>query len=176
MSTVKLSKTQQEVVNLMAAGWVLTWWDGCGRHSSASAGLQQGGCTKKCASNIPGQLRDKGVAECKRVDWRYSRYTLTQLGHSLAQEVQAKATTTWWRVGRHDTKPGAVEVESSTAATLIINGHRTPQSSQYEAYYETREHAIKAIRSRLESDVRSAEYQLDEARKSLEAFKRKESK
>jgi len=82
MPNQKLTPTQQEVVNLMAAGWTLRFVTGSGM--SDALFLSKGTDSRRVNKSLRWQLRDKGVIEEKIFDWRRAYYILTPQGKALA--------------------------------------------------------------------------------------------
>jgi hypothetical protein len=90
----KLTAKQQEVVNLMAAGWVLQWTRAAfGDRIPAMAWLTKDDAHRsgKIRSDVPEQLLRKGVFEESGRDKSFVpvvQYRLTALGKSLAEQPQ----------------------------------------------------------------------------------------
>ena len=176
MSKVKLSKTQQEVVDYMAAGWELSLYRGYGGDYSLSlAPASASGRSRRVRVGTEGALLALGAIAAGGRRGTHTEYRLTALGRSLAKPIEVKATTTWWLVSRYSQEPCDVEVESSTDAMLVIKGHRTKMHADYENYFPTREEAVACICSRLEAAVVAAEQSLKAAKQELQAFKNREA-
>jgi hypothetical protein len=88
----KLTAKQQEVVNLMAAGWVLQWTrPSFGGKLAGGARLVKGTDWHplKMRQDMGEALRLKGVAESRKGGhWLDTDYRLTELGKSLAEQPQ----------------------------------------------------------------------------------------
>jgi hypothetical protein len=175
---VKLTAKQQEVVNLMAAGYSLSYHRSMGRFCDASASLHSKGGQRwgKVASNVPDQLRAKGVVVAGHKDWQHEEYTLTDIGKSLAKPiVKPSNLETWWSVTEFSNAPTPVKFVSSTEAYLVDEqGRRTCKSTGYETWYPTREAAVQALRGRLRLDISNAESALKAAKKALVKFETQE--
>jgi hypothetical protein len=172
--SVKLTDRQQEVVNLMAAGWRLKYSYAIGNFMGASCDLTLDGERRKANCGIPGQLKRKGViSRSERSDLHGSDYTLTTLGKSLARPINKPKLIKWWRVGY--TGIESSEFVSETADYLIRgDGRKVKKVSGYERWFPTREEAVKSRLKELEQSVKSAAARLRDAERELAKFRKTE--
>jgi hypothetical protein len=174
---VKLTAKQQEVVNLMAAGYEMLWHPDMGRFAKASASLRRAGDYRNIASNIPEQLFDKGVVRRGESTFRSTEYMLTDAGKVMATAMQEPKTETWWSVGKKwRTNITPKQFSGSTECYLLWLGHKTAKDSEYETWYPTRDAAVKAMRSRLKDAVSNAAQALKSAQQELAKFEKQERK
>jgi hypothetical protein len=167
----KLTPAQQEVVNLMAAGWALhhneSSWGG---RFPERAWISKGDKDKRLKSNTPQLLLAKGAIEVTR-----GKFALTELGKSLAVPVEESKPEVWWSIGRWNDKPDQETFARSTADSLFdARGRRTAKCSEYATYFETREQAIAEIHLRLKAAVDKYARAHAIATETLADFERKE--
>lgn len=105
-------------------------------------------------------------------NYHKARATINTAGRAyLKQNKPEKSKTeTWWKWGYGSLM--SEEFASSTDATLIqLNGRKKSKSTNWEAWYPSREAAMEARRIELESAVKHAEARLKGAREELDNFK-----
>lgn len=171
--TVKLSPTQQTVVNLMAQGWVLTYSPDRGRFSEAHASFRSADRKheKVIPANLPDQLCKKGVvARVKDDEWRFWTYALTDEGRSLAgDETPVVAGETWYRIS--GTNVIAEEFARSTDNWLIAaDGRKTAKHTSWCVYVSSPEVAIAKIRRQLQNELEQAHASVGRAERALAKF------
>ena len=175
---MKLTAKQQQVVNLMAAGYVLAWHSSVGRSLRDWSTLRKGDKSHKVPANICHDLSKKGVVEIdrKKNDWRSTVYVLTDKGRSMAQPVSAQKSVAWWCIGKYGTEIGTRQFVSDTDEYLFDDsGSKTKKHSEWQWWLSSREAAVEALHVRLKGAVSAAEYTLAENKKALAAFEKKES-
>jgi hypothetical protein len=178
--SVKLTDRQQEVVNLMAAGWKMHFSYAIGNFMEASCDLSYAGNDRKVPVNVPDQLKRKGLV----IPWADSHhgcfYNLTDLGKSLAKPIDKPKLTKWWRSGYAGIDSS--EFVSETAEYLLRGDGRTvKKAGGYERGFATREEAVTYRLRELErvvkssaADLRDAERELAKFRKQLAKFRKTE--
>lgn len=170
----KLTAKQQDVVNLMGAGYVLSASFGTGRHGG-SASLWKGSDRRAISCNVPFVLEKKGVASVAKRDWRGCGYSLTAIGKTLVQKTVNLPAQVWWTFCDWNCELESRSFASSTDQFLIdSSGRKSPKSSKWHHWYPTREMAVKALRCRLENSVSRAESELRQAQSARDKFNRKE--
>jgi hypothetical protein len=172
--SVKLTDRQQEVVNLMAAGWEMHFSYAIGNFMEASCDLSfAAGATRSLPTNMPGQLKRKGVVASFAPSHRGCFYKLTPLGKSLAKPINKPKLTQGWRVGY--TGIESSEFVSETADYLIRgDGRKVKKVGGYERWFATREEAVKSRLKELEQSVKSAAARLRDAERELARFRKTE--
>ena len=168
---VKLTAAQQEVVNLMAAGWTLHHTESSwGGRFPERACINRGDKDKRLQSNMPRLLLSKGVIEVTR-----GKFALTELGKSLAAPVQESKLEVWWSIGRWNDKPDKETFVRSTDDSLFDErGRRTAKHSEYATYFQTREQAVAESHRRLQAAVDKYARAHATATQTLADFKREE--
>jgi hypothetical protein len=174
---VKLTTNQQEVVNLMAAGYTLRYTRGMGRFSNPSARLRSGDDWRKIPANVPELLYDKQVVSRGDIDFYGTDYVRTNLGKSLAKPIEKPVSCeTWWCGNTIGSIRSKTFVRSTDDCLFDDTGRKTLKSSRWEEWYPTREAVLEALHSRLERDVSNAESALKHAQQALAEFEKQEKK
>lgn len=177
-ATVKLTAKQQQVVNLMAAGWAMeVSRDSWGGRFKGRAVLRNGDKETQISRAIDTQLLAKDViAVGEKTAFDSSLRVLTALGRQMATDVEKQAKPqTWWQVMKWSTDIRAETFAGSTPACLIHeDGRKTTKSGTERSWFSSREAAVEYLHKKLQGSVTSAERALESHQKVLAAFEKKE--
>lgn len=173
---VKLTPSQQEVVNLMAAGWDLKWHEGIRFHYWEE--LSKGDETRKVKVGTGSSLKKKGVCELVPNQSQYSHTTefrLTNLGRSLAGKSDKPTKTRWWWLGRNSIDITHHDYAGQTEHYLIHEtGRKDAKRSEWGKWHATRADAVQAAHDSLKRRLENAKSAVTRAAAELARFERKE--